>query len=135
MYTAFAGPSSYAYPEVVVGATYDRVSARLHYSPNYYGRGADAVYGEVDGALRLYDHVQAVAHATGAPWTDARDYYGNSLDTVFDPRVGVAFDFAQLNIQLSWVGINESSVGYGLPACEAAMGRCCRCRGFSDHPR
>jgi len=134
VYTAFTGPSSYAHPEVVVGATYDSVSARLHYSPNYYGLGSDAVYGEVDGAPRLYDRVRAVAHA-GALWTDARDYNGNSLDTAFDARAGVAFDFAQLNVQLSWVGINESSVGYGLPACEAAMGRCCRCRRFSDHPR
>ncbi|HTQ01666.1 MAG TPA: TorF family putative porin, partial [Casimicrobiaceae bacterium] len=121
VYTGFTGPSSYAYPEVVVGATYDRISARLHYSPNYYGRGSGAVYGEVDGTLRLHDHVQAVAHV-GVLWTDAQDYYGNSVDTVLDGRVGLVFDFTQLNVQLSWVGINESSFGYGLTGVRSRNG-------------
>ena len=58
VYSGFTGPTSYAYPEVMLGATYDRVNARMHYSANYYGRGADAFYGEFNAAHRLFEHVQ-----------------------------------------------------------------------------
>ena len=70
VYSGFTGPTSYAYPEVMLGATYDRINARMHYSANYYGRGADAFYGELNAAHRLFEHVQVVAHV-GALWTRA----------------------------------------------------------------
>jgi len=121
VYSGFTGPTSYAYPELVVGVTYDTISARLHYSPNYYGRGADSLYGELDAAHRLYDHVQVVAHA-GALWTNARDVYGNSVDTIFDGRVGFLFDFDRFNVQVSWVGISQAYAGYSLTRVRSGNG-------------
>jgi uncharacterized protein (TIGR02001 family) len=120
-YTGFTGSPSYAYPEVLVGATLEKLSARLHYSPNYYGRGYDAVYGEIDAAHRVYEHVQVVAHG-GALWTNARDVYGNAVDTIYDARIGVVFDFDQFNVQVSWVGINQSYTGYGLTGVRSRNG-------------
>ena len=109
------------------------ISARLHYSPNYYGRGSDSVYGEIDAAHRLYDHVQAVAHV-GALWTNARDVYGNSVDPIFDGRVGLLFDFDRFNVQVSWVGISQAYAGSRLRACAAATGPWLRSRGCSERP-
>jgi uncharacterized protein (TIGR02001 family) len=113
VYSGFTGSTSYAYPELMAGASYDKVSARLHYSPNYYGRGANAVYGEIDAAHRLHEHVQVMAHA-GVLWTNARNIYGESTEPIYDARVGLVFDSDRFNVQLSWVGISESYAGYGL---------------------
>lgn len=121
VYSGFTGPRSYAYLDLLAGVTYDRVSARVHYSPNYYGRGADAVYGEIDAAYRLREHVQLSAHA-GALWTNARDVYGGTLDPVFDARVGFVFDFERFNVQVSWVGISQASLGYGITGVRSRNG-------------
>jgi uncharacterized protein (TIGR02001 family) len=121
VYSGFTGATSYAYPELLVGAAYEKISARLHYSPNYYGRGSDAVYGEIDAAHRLLDHVQLVAHV-GVLWTNARNIYGEALDSIFDGRVGVLFDFDRFNVQLSWVGISDASTGYGLTGVRSRNG-------------
>ena len=121
VYTGFTGQRSYAYPEFLVGVAYNKISARLHYSPNYYGRGSDSVYGELDATHRLADHVQAVLHVGGL-WTDSRDIYGNRVDPVFDGRAGLVFDFARFNVQLSWVGISAASLGYGLTGVRSRNG-------------
>jgi uncharacterized protein (TIGR02001 family) len=121
VYTGFTGTPSYAYPEIMLGAAYDKVNARVHYSPNYYGRGADAFYGELNAAHRLYEHVQAVAHV-GALWTRARNIYGNAVDTVYDGRAGVVFDFERFSAQLSWVGISNANAGYGLTGVRSRNG-------------
>jgi len=121
VYSGFTGTTSYAYPELLLGARYDKVSARLHYSPNYYGRGSNSVYAEIDAAHRLFDHVQAVAHV-GALWTDARNVYDDAIDVVYDGRVGLLFDFDRFNIQVSWVGLSEASLGYGLSGVRSRNG-------------
>jgi uncharacterized protein (TIGR02001 family) len=121
VYSGFTGPTSYAYPEVMLGATYDRVNVRMHYSANYYGGGADAFYGELNTAHRLFEHVQAVAHV-GALWTSAGDVYGNRLDTVYDARVGVVFDFQRFTVQMSWTGISQAKAGYGLTGVRSRNG-------------
>lgn len=121
VYSGFTGPTSYAYWDFLVGATYERVTARVHWSPSYYGRGYDAVYGEVDAAYRLFEHVQISAHA-GALWTNARDAYGGTFDTVFDARVGFVFDFDRFNVQVSWVGLSQANTGYGLTGVRSRNG-------------
>ena len=121
VYSAFTGPTSYAYLDLLVGATYERVSARVHYSPSYYGRGADAVYAEVAAAYRVREHVQVSAHVGGL-WTNARDAYGGTVDPVFDARIGFVFDFDRFNVQLSWVGISNANLGYGLTGVRSRNG-------------
>jgi uncharacterized protein (TIGR02001 family) len=121
VYSGFTGASSYAYPELLVGAAYEKISARLHYSPNYYGRGSDAVYGEIDAAHRLLEHMQLVAHV-GVLWTNARNIYGEAVDSIVDGRVGAAFDFDRFNVQLSWVGISDANAGYGLTRVRSGNG-------------
>lgn len=121
VYSGFTGPRSYAYLDLLVGATYEGVTARVHYSPNYYGRDSEALYGEIDGAYRLFEHVQVAAHV-GALWTNTRDAYGNELDPVFDARVGFVFDFDRFNVHVSWVGISQANLGYGLTGVRSRNG-------------
>jgi uncharacterized protein (TIGR02001 family) len=121
VYSGFTGATSYAYPELLAGAAYEKISARLHYSPNYYGRGLDAIYGEIDAVHRLLDHMQLVAHV-GVLWTNARNIYGEAFDSIVDGRAGVVFDFDGFNVQLSWVGISDANAGYGLTRVRSGNG-------------
>lgn len=121
VYTGFTGSTSYAYPEFMLGATYEAVNARVHYSPDYYGRGADSFYGEVNATHRLFEHVQVVAHV-GALWTNARNIYGDAIATVYDGRVGVVLDYESFTLQVSWVGISDAYTGYGLAGVRSRNG-------------
>jgi uncharacterized protein (TIGR02001 family) len=121
VYTGFTGPTSYAYPEFMLGATFEALNARVHYSPDYYGRGVNSFYGELNAAHRIFEHVQAVAHV-GALWTNARNIYGDSLGTVYDGRIGVVVDFESFRLQVSWVGISDADCGYGLTGVRSRNG-------------
>src|SRR4030095_3030755 len=121
VYTGFTGSTSYAYPEVMLGTTYEKVNARVHYSADYYGSGGDALYGEFNAAHRLFEHVQVVAHV-GALWTRPRNAYGDSRDTIYDGRVGLNFDYESFAVQVSWVGISNANVGYGLTGVRSRNG-------------
>jgi uncharacterized protein (TIGR02001 family) len=120
-YSGFTGTTSYAYPEAYVGAAYQKVSARLYYSPRYYGRASDSIYAEFNAAHRLFDRVQLVAHV-GAFWTNGRTIYGTASDPVFDGRLGLVFEFDRFNVQLSLVGISLASTGYSISGVRSRNG-------------
>jgi len=43
--------------------TSEAVSARLHFSPNYFGQSIHTVYGELNGSYRLTDRFKLIGHA------------------------------------------------------------------------
>lgn len=111
-YSAVTGPLSYSYPEVYVGIASENVSARLYYAPRYFGQESSVIYGEVNAAKPLLDRVRLVAHG-GVLRNGNHGAYNQRPDHfVFDASVGVAFDFDQFNLQLSWVGISSVSTPY-----------------------
>ena len=113
-YSAFTGAARrYNYPEVFLGATSENVSARLYYSPRYFGQNLGAVYGEINGTHLLIDRVRLLAHIGVLRSDDENTYYG-SRELVFDGRVGVGIDFDQFTLQLSWVGTSAPTSAYGI---------------------
>jgi uncharacterized protein (TIGR02001 family) len=111
-YSVVTGPVSYGYPEVFVGVASDNLSARLYYAPRYFGQEVNAIYAEVNAAQRLLDNLRLVAHA-GALHNNIDGAYSQPPErSVFDASLGVAFDFEQFNIQLSWVGISSANTPY-----------------------
>jgi uncharacterized protein (TIGR02001 family) len=113
-YSAFTGAARrYNYPEVFVGAAFENISARLYYSPRYFGQNLGAVYGEINGTQLLVDRVRLLAHIGVLRSNDQNPYYG-SRETVVDGRVGVGIDLDQFNIQVSWVGTNSPTSAYGI---------------------
>jgi uncharacterized protein (TIGR02001 family) len=111
-YSVVTGAQSYSYPEVYVGITSDSVSARLYYAPRYFGKESGAIYGEINASQQLLDRVRLLAHG-GVLRNNGEGAYGVQLDRrVFDASVGVALDFDQFNVQLSWVGISSMNTPY-----------------------
>jgi len=111
-YAAFTGPEDYDYPELYVGIAGDRVSARLYYSPRYFGRDSGAFYAELNAAQPLADHLRLLAHAGVLVNRGNDTKYGPADRQIFDGRVGIAIDFDPIEIQASWVGVSSSHAGY-----------------------
>lgn len=59
----FLGDSDYNYTEVHVGVTGNAVSARLYFSPNYFGGSIHTIYAELNGSYRLTDRFKLIGHA------------------------------------------------------------------------
>lgn len=111
-YSTVTGAQSYSYPEVYVGIASENVSARLYYAPRYFGQDSDVIYGEINASQQLLDRIRLVAHG-GVLRNNGEGAYGLRLDRhVFDASVGVALDFDQVNVQLSWVGISSVDTPY-----------------------
>jgi len=111
-YSAFAGAARrYDYPEVFWGGAYENISARLYYSPRYFGQDSRTIYIEVNGSQPLVDRARLLAHIGVLRSNGENAYYG-SREVIVDGRVGVGFDLDQFNVQLSWVGISSPTSAY-----------------------
>ena len=132
VYSGFTGATSYAYPELLVGATYEKVNARVHYSPELLrprlGRDVRRDRRRVPAAR---------SHAAGGARRRAMDECPGRLRRARSIRCSTrasafVFDFDRFNVQLSWVGISDANPATGSPACGAATAPWCRSRGCSD---
>lgn len=50
------------YTELYAGLIAGKLSAHLHYAPNYYQRGVTTLYADVDGSVALMPHLRATGH-------------------------------------------------------------------------
>jgi uncharacterized protein (TIGR02001 family) len=62
-FTDFTSDADYRYVEVHTGIATESVSARLYYSPNYFGGSIHTVYAELNGSYRLFDQFKLIGHA------------------------------------------------------------------------
>jgi hypothetical protein len=62
-YSSFSGNTDYHYAELHAGVTADAVSARLYFSPNYFGQSIHTLYAELNGSYRLTDRFKLIGHA------------------------------------------------------------------------
>jgi uncharacterized protein (TIGR02001 family) len=113
-YSAYTGAAGYDYGEMYLGVATENVSARIYYSPKYYGQRTHAVYGEINAALSLIDRVRLLAHV-GFLRTRSDSVYGSGSDQhVVDGRIGLGADFDLFQLELAWVGISSANVAYGI---------------------
>ena len=91
-------PSSEDATEVYAGWVTGLLNYYVRYSPNYFRPGARALYGEINGAirlprpLRLFGHVGALTPLGGG--YDNKERY--------DVRAGIAAAFKRGEVQLAW---------------------------------
>jgi uncharacterized protein (TIGR02001 family) len=85
------------YSEVYAGVVGDRLSAHLHYSPNYLRPGYGALYAEIDGSLKPAENWRLFAHlGATVPVGDV-----DGRNPRYDARAGVARQFGSLQLQAS----------------------------------
>jgi uncharacterized protein (TIGR02001 family) len=99
------GAAAYDATEVYAGWVRGLFNYYVHYSPNYFQPGTRALYGEVNGAVRLPRPWRLFGHAgVLTPLSGGYERY--------DVRAGVAAGFRHGEAQLSW-SIASPSLGYG----------------------
>lgn len=62
-HTHISDRERYDYDEIYAGLMTKAVSARLSYSPRYYGRDVQTVYADISGGRRVSQHWRVFAHA------------------------------------------------------------------------
>jgi uncharacterized protein (TIGR02001 family) len=113
-YSSFTRAAADNYGEIYLGIARDNLSARLYYSPNYFGQHANAIYGEFNGAQPLFGGVRLLAHV-GILSTRSDYVYGApSKPHIVDGRVGVGIDIDFCRVELTWVSVSNSSAGHGV---------------------
>jgi uncharacterized protein (TIGR02001 family) len=112
-YSAFSSLREYDYVEVHTGITSPDFSARIHYSPDYFGFAHGSFYGEVNGTHRLGGGFALRGHfGVLVPVGHGDDQYTNTVRNPVDARAGVAIDVAGFDVQVAWVGTNGNGSLY-----------------------
>ena len=103
------------YHEFYAGLTYERVNARLSYSPAYYGGGRTA-YLDLNGGIPLGERVALALHA-GLLHPFGTDYHWGDEDRA-DLRATLAYDTGDWRLQAGWQTLVHGA-GNGLPRARA----------------
>lgn len=115
-YSLFGGSSDLNWGELFVGAATETISARLHYSPRYFGTSASSVYGEINAAypltdaIRLHLHVGLLHYRYAYPYGSL--YSIEPTQNIVDGRIGLRADIDRLQVELAWVGVSNHSAAY-----------------------
>jgi uncharacterized protein (TIGR02001 family) len=111
--TITRGPRDYDYQEIYAGLALRNLSARVYWSPRYYGLPAQSFYAEVNGALPLGDRVRLLGHA-GVLERDRINSYAPRPDSLYDAQLGIGVDFDAFNVQLALVAIGPADAAYAV---------------------
>ena len=110
-YAAFGGAlRDYNYGEVYVGASSGEYSARVHYSPDYFGVSEGSLYSAFDVTHAMSDRVALLGHV--GLLLPVKHGGAASARRLLDGRAGVGFDFAGFNLQIAWVTTNAVRGSY-----------------------
>ena len=101
----YSGHRAVDYQEAYAGVIGPRFSSHLHYSPDYFGHGYGAVYGDIERLWRSPEGVRLLAHIGLLAPTD-RD-----RRALVDWRFAVSRDFRGLDLQAAWTGIDAHRGG------------------------
>ena len=117
-YAAFAEAGDLNYAELFVGAATDQLSARVYYSPRYFGESSGAVYGEINVAqplvdrVRLQGHVGFLRYRYESPYGIAPRADFDAVQRVFDARIGVRIDLDPFQLEVAWVGVSNHAAAF-----------------------
>jgi uncharacterized protein (TIGR02001 family) len=98
----YTGEYASEFTEAYVGIVGRRVSSHLFFSPDYDGRGGDAVYGETEALLLDRGDWSLSAHAGAllGPREDPAD----ARKVELDGRIGITRRFGRTALSLNWIG-------------------------------
>ena len=98
----FSGFSGYDYGEAFAGVIGERWSARLYFSPDYFGRNARTLYGEVNGGVpispmfRAFVHLGVLSRLSGTAPEGVEEVR-------YDVRAGIGARMGGSDLRLAWV--------------------------------
>ena len=112
-FSHFTGDSSYDYLEAYAGLLAERWALRVHYAPDYFGRGVQVAYVDTSAHWPLNEKLRLFGHAGALVPISGRSFGPDDKRTRFDLRLGVGMSAGSLDVQLAWV---EATRGGPYPA-------------------
>ena len=115
-YSAFSGNNGLDHREIFLGAATENASARVYFSPTYFGEPASALYGEINASTAVMDRVRLLLHAGMLHHRYTSPYgslYGvQPASQVLDGRIGVRIELDIVQLEVAWVGVSNHSAAY-----------------------
>ena len=111
-YSDFSNDADYRYWELHAGIASNALSARIYFSPNYFGQSIHTVYAELNGSYRLAERLKAIGHAgLLKAFAGATDQTGGSHPHA-DFLAGVEYRMQPLSLQVARVFSDGASSIY-----------------------
>lgn len=107
--SVFLQAAGYDYAELFVGMSAENISARLYFSPNYFGRDGESIYAEFNGAYPLRQHLRLLGHIGFLRPLSRRD---DASSLLFDTRLGVSADIDHWNLIIAWISSEGQHAEY-----------------------
>lgn len=101
--TVFTRAGGANYAEAYLGVSGEQASARLYFSPRYFGSASRTVYAEANGFLRLGETLRLVGHAGLLRALGGDDSMGLRSGQRYDFRFGLAGRLGDIDWQLARV--------------------------------
>jgi uncharacterized protein (TIGR02001 family) len=102
--SSFVRGNEYRYHEFYAGLAREGLSARIYYSPAYYGEGK-TLYSELNGAWPLREHLTLTGHVGLLhPFGDGGDEARHRIDL----RLGLGMDVGGINLQVALVAASPA---------------------------
>ena len=112
----FSDDPDYRYWEVHAGVASDAFSARLYFSPNYFGQSIHTLYAELNASYRLTERLKAIGHAgLLQAFAGATDQTGGSHPHA-DFLAGVEYRMEPFSLQIARVFSDGASTIYPVVA-------------------
>lgn len=97
------------YVEVFAGLSYEHVSGRIYYAPNYFGQQVHTVYSELNATYPLFERFHLLAHAG---YLRVPPLHYSSTASRIDTSLGIGATFGNWEFQLAWVTVERSRATY-----------------------
>lgn len=107
--SVFLQVAGYDYAELFVGMSADNISARVYFSPDYFGRDGESIYAEFNGAYPLRQHLHVLGHIGFLRPRSRRD---DASSLLVDTRLGVGAGIDHWNLQIAWVTSERQHAEY-----------------------
>jgi len=110
--SVFRSASLYDYNEVFIGLSADRISGRLSYAPNYFGKSSHSLYSELNGYYPLNDTLRLTGHL-GLLHMHTPDWFA-SLTPAYraDIRIGLSLDIEAWKLQVALLATQKKHPAY-----------------------
>ncbi len=115
-FSHFTGDSSYDYLDAYAGVLAQRWGVRVHYAPDYFGRGVQVAYADANANWPLNANIRVFGHVGALVPLAGRSFGPDDRRTRVDLRLGLGATAGSLDVQLAWV---EATRGGPYPAVYA----------------
>jgi uncharacterized protein (TIGR02001 family) len=116
--SAFLNAAAYNYLEGFAGILSDNLSARLYFSPDYFGARIRTIYAELNGSYPLMERIQLVGHVGHLQIFPDAAGRGPESRSRHDISIGLSAGFADWSMRVAWVAGRPYADGpqfYGTP--------------------